>query len=250
MVPNDGKLNGTVAGPRRFNVIAGSGNHPPKITSLPVLKAVLGQEYVYRITATDVDGDAVFFELVSRPDGALINRTTGRLAWTPAPSQRGDWQFIIRAVDAKGGYDEQRFLVSVDEILVGPTCRISSHSNGSRVSGVVVISGTAGKGGAPISIVQIRVDGGAWRTASGTENWSYRLDTTRLGNGGHAIGARAYDGSSYSDIVSVDVTVDNPVSSIPSWVVAAAAAVLVLAVAVAVLLFIRMRRKNGGRAGH
>jgi hypothetical protein len=73
----------------------------------------------------------------------------------------------------------------------------------------VLVNGTAVNGTLPVTIVQVRLDGGPWRTASGLGNWSMFLDLGNIASGKRTIEARAYDGSLYSDTASVQVDVRN-----------------------------------------
>ncbi|HEC76608.1 MAG TPA: hypothetical protein ENI33_05070 [Thermoplasmatales archaeon] len=59
--------------------------------------------------------------------------------------------------------------------------------------------------------VEISFDGsGVWHLAKGTNNWYYNWSTTNFSNGVHRIYARAYDGKNYSQLASINVTVNNP----------------------------------------
>jgi hypothetical protein len=61
----------------------------------------------------------------------------------------------------------------------------------------------------PIQRVEVCMDGGTWQTANGTLGWNFRLDTTALKDGPHSLGARSFDGTKYSDPVTVDISVRN-----------------------------------------
>ncbi|MCD6171770.1 MAG: hypothetical protein J7J36_05100, partial [Thermoplasmata archaeon] len=52
---------------------------------------------------------------------------------------------------------------------------------------------------------------------TGTTSWSYSIDTTTLSNGKHVIKARSYDGSLYSNVVSININVFN--NHIPSCII-------------------------------
>ena len=68
-----------------------------------------------------------------------------------------------------------------------------------------------------MEVVEIRIDGGNWNTATGTTSWSYDWDTTQYGNGEHLIEARARDDSDeYSKVKPVTLIVDNGGNSINS----------------------------------
>jgi len=78
--------------------------------------------------------------------------------------------------------------------LAPPTVSIQMPTNGSFVSGSVLVSGTAADNFA-VQRVEVRLDAGVWELASGTNSWSYALNTSNLLNGSHLLSARATDTS-------------------------------------------------------
>jgi len=88
-------------------------------------------------------------------------------------------------------------------------CRISSPEDNDMVNDTIDVVGTASVNTGEIERVEVKIDAGDWEDADGTDDWTYRWDTTTADDGDHAIYARAFDGEDYSNIVSVDVTVDN-----------------------------------------
>lgn len=62
-----------------------------------------------------------------------------------------------------------------------------------------------------VSATEYRVDGGEWRTAAGSHDWSFVLDTRTLGEGVHRIEVRSSDSNSDSSIHTVHVKVFRPV---------------------------------------
>jgi glucuronoarabinoxylan endo-1,4-beta-xylanase len=75
-----------------------------------------------------------------------------------------------------------------------PTVSIAAPTNGATVSGVAIVSGTASDNVA-VSSVQVSVDNGNFSNASGTNNWTFSLDTGSLGNATHTLIAKATDSS-------------------------------------------------------
>jgi hypothetical protein len=95
-----------------------------------------------------------------------------------------------------------------------PTVIITYPSDGTTVSKLVMISGSASNpdGGKDINSVQIKIDGNNWVTVTGTTLWSYDWTTYTLPDGQYNISARSYNGEDYSEIVSITVRVNNPTS--------------------------------------
>jgi hypothetical protein len=125
--------------------------------------------------------------------------------------QEGNHKVEVKVMDGKGGFADQVFTVTVQNLatIVKPRCIIDSIL-GNTLKGKVMIEGTSIPVGSPITLVQLRVDNGDWHSTTGQNSWKYELDTTKLKNGIHLIEVRAFDGANYSDITPVSVIVDNP----------------------------------------
>jgi hypothetical protein len=220
-------------------------NNPPRFMSTPVMKAIMGVQYFYDAQAIDDDNDILTFSLVNKPEGMSIGSSMGRIAWTPTASQIGNNTITVKVTDGRGGDAEQTFFIKVI-YSVRPKCAITSPANGTKVKGNILIHGTATNGEASIVSIQVRVDGGNWLDAKGTDNWTFQVDTTGLANGPRTFGAKAFDGGNYSDPASVTLVVDNPKPHLSSgngiwWF--PPSVVLVMA-AVAGLLFWKARRSG------
>jgi hypothetical protein len=223
-----------------------TGNNIPMFTSMPVASATVGVPYIYNVSAIDEDKDTLTFSLVAKPEGMNIDPITGRISWTPTESQIGNQTVIVKVADGLGGEINQTFIINVIS-PARPKCVISSPSNGTKVSGRIMIHGTATKAEAGIVSVQCRVDGGTWLVAINTTSWTYQIDTTGLMNGAHTFEARVFDGDSYSDPASVILVVDNPKPYISggndSWWILPSV-ILVIAAVVGVLFWRAGRRKT------
>ena len=72
-----------------------------------------GKTYAYDVKASDANGDAVTFALIQSPTGMTIDANTGVLRWTPAASDLGSQDVLIRVSDGRGGSAEQHFILPV-----------------------------------------------------------------------------------------------------------------------------------------
>jgi subtilisin family serine protease len=77
------------------------------------------------------------------------------------------------------------------------------------VNGHVQLTGTASSEAGSIAIVEVEAANGMWLPASGTENWQYDWDTTKVPNGQAELRFRAYDGNLYGVVVRKFLTVNN-----------------------------------------
>jgi len=84
-------------------------NHPPLISSQPVLSVTADQTYEYRLEATDRDNDNITFALTTAPQGMTLENDT--LAWQPTTV--GSYNVVVQAADTNNGYDTQAWQISV-----------------------------------------------------------------------------------------------------------------------------------------
>jgi len=64
-------------------------NLPPTITSQPPMTVYLGDEYSYRVNATDPENSTLAFSLIQGPANMTINETIGHITWKPVAAQKG-----------------------------------------------------------------------------------------------------------------------------------------------------------------
>ena len=72
-------------------------NQPPRITTVPDVEAIAGRMYVYDVAATDPNGDALTFALLSSPDGMQIAAETGEITWSPGAADVGTHAIVVQA---------------------------------------------------------------------------------------------------------------------------------------------------------
>ncbi len=101
-------------------------NAAPAITSSPIGAAYLGARYDYRLVATDADGDALVYSVVTGPAGLTIDPYTGVVNWVPTQAQLGDHSVALRAYDGRGGSIVQSFTLRVLALSTNLPPRITS----------------------------------------------------------------------------------------------------------------------------
>jgi Domain of unknown function (DUF4082)/Bacterial Ig domain/Putative Ig domain len=140
----------------------------------------------------------------SLPNGLTLS-SGGVISGTP--SLAGSFPFTIQVKDASSATASRNFSINVASPT--PSVAISSPSSGSTVSGTVSVSGTASDS-VSINSVQLSVDGGSYSLASGTNNWSFTLNTSSLSNGAHSLSAKTTDAAGISATSSpLALTVNN-----------------------------------------
>ena len=219
-------------------------NHPPRFTSNPPSTATAGIGFSYQVTASDQDGDKLNFSLVSTPESWMsFDPSSGMFTWTPGLSQSGAHRLLFNCSDGRGGLAEQSFIVQVE--VLKPLCTITSPSANQSVSGALVIQGTAFRGASALILVQVRVDGGAWKEANGTSAWSLSLDSRKLGNGVHRVEARSFDSITESETVLVRFSVRNvdPGVTMGEFPFCFTSITLAFVLSVMRIIYIRYRRR-------
>jgi glycosidase len=107
---------------------------------------------------------------------------------------------VTNAVDAVSGnvmfapYQMQFHTEAGVADVTPPTIFLLTPTNGTRLSGSLLISGTAADNVA-VQKVEIELDNDSWVTANGTISWSLNLNSSNFLNGPHLISARATDTS-------------------------------------------------------
>ncbi|MEC4811704.1 MAG: putative Ig domain-containing protein [Scytonema sp. PMC 1069.18] len=101
-------------------------NRAPEITSTPRTTTRLGNSYLYEIEATDPDGDALSYSLLSKPEGMTIS--DGAIVWTPTPDQFGNNSVVLRVSDSQAVI-EQSFTINVSNIAMNRAPSITSTPN-------------------------------------------------------------------------------------------------------------------------
>lgn len=91
-----------------------------------------------------------------------------------------------------------------------PEVQTTAPGDGSTVTGLVTIEGTAVDPDGSVEEVEIRFNDGDWSPVTGTDSWSYEWDTLLELNGPHLVEVRAFDGLEHSEIASLQLIVDNP----------------------------------------
>ena len=92
-------------------------NHPPVITTTSLPNGTIGTEYTTTITATDADGDALTFTLVSKPTGMVISNAGVISGWTPAAA--GTYDVTVTVTDGKDPVITADFTITVPSVVPG-----------------------------------------------------------------------------------------------------------------------------------
>lgn len=217
-------------------------NRAPMFTSKPVTNGTVGIAYVYESRAYDEDKDALSFRLASNIAGMTVERQTGRVDWIPAAA--GNFSVILAVSDGRGGEAVQEFVVEM-RAPARAKVDIIAPLDHQTLDGVTSFSGTASRGYWDIVGVQVRIDSGDWRTASGRSEWFFKLDTRGLANGRHTLEVRAFDGQYYSEPAGRDFEVENGGGGSSLMSMQMLAVLITASTAVAVAIVVAWRVRSG-----
>jgi hypothetical protein len=154
--------------------------------------------------------DAAVAKVEVKVDDGAYQPASGTADWSlpldTAKYDDGSHTLTARAIDSSGNTAETSTTVTFynGSDTTPPTVAIVVPVSGAVVGGVVSVSGVAGDDSG-VSLVEVSVDGGAYRAASGTTAWSVQIDTRDYADGSHTLTARATDiaGNQASSSVSV-----------------------------------------------
>ena len=102
-----------------FIITVGYANHAPTFTSDPATSVVIGDSYVYTITANDIDGDALTYSAPLLPDWLAFDSVTHAISGSPRSSDLGPHDVTLRVSDGTVSAD-QSFPVIVENVNSAP----------------------------------------------------------------------------------------------------------------------------------
>jgi hypothetical protein len=119
----------------------------------------------------------------------------------------GVYQAVLIVTDDKGAQAQDVADVLIERANVRPEVRITYPSPGEQLRGYIVVRGTS-TDDRGVARVEVRVDDGAWKEASGTLAWTFDLSLDTMEPGVHTIRARAVDAAgAESQVVEVQFEV-------------------------------------------
>ena len=164
-----------------LSVIAPPPNQPPYFTSVPVDDGRVGAAYSYPATASDPDGDALTFSVLSGPKGLTIDPSSGSVTWTPSADQTGNDSVTLQVDDGNGGTAKQTFTIDVQPeagnhppvIISTPVTTAIAYQNGVSVPYTYLVQ-AVDPDGDPLTYSLTTAPGGMTINATtGQVTWQY-----------------------------------------------------------------------------
>jgi hypothetical protein len=159
------------------------------------------------IFAAYQDGTAVGFELGSSQlilGVTVSGENTNTLTISFPADEIGppNSEFDVFGAAIYSVEDSERFIdMAPDKINL-----IIEPSDGSTVSGTIQVKGVIRQydSGTPSGTTKVKIDSGSWEDVSGSDPWTYSLDTTSLSEGEHTIYTEM-EGTEFADQIMINV---------------------------------------------
>jgi len=155
----------------------------------------------------DIEGQRVLSDYDISSDAGGVN--TAVVKSFPVTVSDGDGMTIQLGSEDDGDAFIAGMEVELPSDSQNPTVDITYPAENGTIMGTITTEGTASDD-TTVDRVEVKVDDRSWSLATGTETWSYALNTVALTDGAHTITARATDtsGNTAEDPVNVDVNND------------------------------------------
>ena len=173
--------------------------------SIPV--QINEREFHYQLRAADPEGQAVTYRLISGPTSASVDSASGLLRWQP--DAKGEYSFVVAAIDAGGASSEQSFSVTV---------KAGEFNNAPKIEPIISITAKAGipfeysmKASDPEQdsityLLDVAPDGMSIDRSTGILSWS----PTERQIGKHQVQVRTIDARGKSSAIGFPVIVEQP----------------------------------------
>jgi len=198
--------------PRPTVTITGPANNTTVNSTITITGTASGRHEVRRVELR-----------IGREEWMMVNGTTDWFFDLNTYSLHpGTSRFIIEARSYDGSkYSEPNTIIlNLDQ---PPSLILEDSGTWLEVNGFLEVVGTAWDDHRYVDEVQVRIDGGDWVLADGPMGlglrWSLSINLSSITYGNHLLEARAFDGKSYSSIVSTHfftdtipfVTIEHPI---------------------------------------
>ncbi|MEJ2076038.1 MAG: choice-of-anchor A family protein, partial [Reinekea sp.] len=163
----------------------------PELTQLPLDTAIVGHRYLSRNRATDADGDAIVFSMISGPDGMSVDSSNGGYTrWVPTEAQIGTHSVTLQAKDRYGMGIQYTFPITV---YANQAPQITSVPKAGAVPGRAYLSRNIATDSDGDTVKLALVSGPDGLTVDVANGGYIRWTPTADQAGEHSVTLRAYD---------------------------------------------------------
>ena len=160
----------------------------------------------YASVATNINGDAIAYEISVAPEGLTIDPQNGLVAWQPSVGQVGEHQVILLATDASGSVSLQSFNIEVTPPNSAPV--ITSVAPVVGFTDATFVYQVVAQDGERDSLSYSLADAPAGATVDATGRIQWQPGT--VGNANFEVIVSDTDGNDVRQIFSVEVFANAP----------------------------------------
>lgn len=104
-----------------FTLTVALKNLAPEFVTTALDSGIEDTPYRFTVSAIDANAaDVITYSIVSGPGGLVIDAATGELQWLPTQGAVGNNTVVVRATDSSGLFDEETFVLSVQNVNDAP----------------------------------------------------------------------------------------------------------------------------------
>ncbi|MFO0940014.1 MAG: putative Ig domain-containing protein [Pirellulales bacterium] len=161
-----------------YLIEVGTPNSAPLVTSQPSSPIVAGKLFSYYVEAQDGEQSSFIYSLVSGPNGASINGSTGEFTWTPTAADVGNHAVNLAISDGFGGVTQHAFVLTVQAAQVATTPFVISTPRADASLQISYVSRTGGLDaqGQPLRTELLNGPSGLTLSSNGLLQWSPSLN--------------------------------------------------------------------------
>ncbi len=188
-------------------------NQPPTLALPAWLDSTVGEGISLQPSASDPDGDSLYFSAEGLPAGLAIDPLTGLIQGTLGPGSVGARTVVVGVSDGPASASRSLWWVVLDG--GAPTVAVTSPAGGAVLSGMATLRATASDDVGVLG-VQFLVDGAPVGAEDTAPPYEAAWNTATLGDGLHQVSARARDADGKTALApDVGVVLDNAVLRAP-----------------------------------
>jgi hypothetical protein len=217
-----------------------SKNSPPTVIITSPNEETVSEIVEIQGIASDPDGDhtIISIEVNVEGDWELADGTVDwTYDWDTASLDDGIYIISARAFDGTDYSVINSISVYVDNPHA-PNLVITSGIP-TKASGTILIFGTASDVDGTIVKIEVQIDSSEWRELSGTSDWIYILDTTKLENGEHTIRIIATDDEGEFHMETFTFEVENP-EEFSLWILLL---IIIISIVLSVIIAMIVKKK-------
>jgi predicted regulator of amino acid metabolism with ACT domain len=202
---------GSLADTEVVQITVQNTNRPPVLAEVGAKAGAEGVTLSFRISATDLDGNAITLIAAPTPLGAVFTDSingAGSFVWTPTSGQSGDYSVTFKASDGMA-LDSEVVLITINNVNQAPVLAAIGSKSGTEGSELAFsVSANDPDGTSPLLTTSELPSGAVFLdNGNGTGQFDWTPDYDQAG--GHAIWFIATDENAAADSEAVSITVTN-----------------------------------------